>query len=299
MKRIKHYIEYLAVIFIRWLVCSISLKTALKIGDFVGDFIFYALKIRKKVAIENLKRAFPEKIEKELIEITHRLYRNVGRLIVEFARLPLLDEKVINEICDIEGEDVLKTALFEGKGAIIMSGHFGNWELMAGALAKKGYPINVVELEQSNKKVNEIMRQHRKSTGIRLIPTQRALRESLRALKSNQFVAILADQSGGKDGLYIKYFGIDSSTPKGPAVIALKTGSPIIVGYDIRKDNFKHYIKFERLDLSGLTGNEEEDIKIITQRHTSMLEQYVRKYPDHWFWMHRRWKHTPGKNEKY
>jgi KDO2-lipid IV(A) lauroyltransferase len=128
--------------------------------------------------------------------------------------------------------------------------------------------------------------------GIGIIKMGVATRGVIKALRNNRFVAMLSDQDAGTDGAVVDFFGYPASTPKGPAAFALKTGAPVIMAFIIRKNNGKQRVILEEPIYIQESSNKEEDIRKLTQAYTSLLEDYVRKYPDHWFWPHRRWKST-------
>ncbi len=269
-------------------------ESSLRLGDWVGTFTFRVLKVRRKVALDNLRRAFPEKTHEELERIAHRAYRNFVKMTIEYIRFPDLSPQKVLQMVRIPDTSLLEWAKRNGRGLILVGGHFGNWELMGAAIRALGYPEAFLVGEQHNKLIDNLMNQYRQRMGIAIIHMGAAVRGVIKALREGRCVALLSDQDAGKNGVFVSYFGHPASTPRGPAVFSLKTGAPIIFGSAVREDHAYHRVYLD-LAAPGAVGElSEENIQRLTQAYTSILERYVRQYPDHWFWMHRRWKTLPG-----
>lgn len=217
---------------------------------------------------------------------------------LEYMRFPAFNKEKILSLCSLEGTQNFDWALKNGKGGVVVAGHFGNWELMGAAIALKGYPVSFLVGEQHNKMVDDRMNNHRSLMGIQIIHMGVAVRGVIKALRSNEFVALLSDQDAGKEGVFIDFFGIPSSTHQGPAIFALKTGAPILFGTAIRLPKGRHRMVCEVLTFDHLKGLTLENIREVTQAYSSLLEKWIRRYPDHWFWMHKRWKSKPPKTER-
>jgi KDO2-lipid IV(A) lauroyltransferase len=293
MKKIRHRIEYFCTKALVSFVQILPYQLSIRLGSFLGDLTFSLFRIRRKVSLENLKRAFGEKYDKkELRKIAREAYRNIGRGFVEYAMFPVLKSNKLDRLVEFEGLENIDRALSEKKGAVMIAGHFGSWELMGAAVRHRGYPVDFLVGEQHNLLVDDMMNEYRQLMGIGIIKMGAAARGLIRALRNNRLVAMLSDQDAGKDGTIVNFFGYPASTPKGPAAFALKTDAPIIMGFIIRQNNKKQKIILEKPIHIQRSDNREEDIKNLTQAYTSLLEDYIRKYPDHWFWPHRRWKST-------
>jgi KDO2-lipid IV(A) lauroyltransferase len=286
----RHGVEYLFVQGLLLVLWNVSLKTALTLADGLGRFVFSVLRVRRKVTLKNLADCFPEKSEPERFQIARNTYRNFTKMVFEYMRFPKMKDPDVLGVCTMEGEENAKRALRKGNGGVLVAGHFGNWELMGAFLAKKGYPVSFLVGEQHNRYVDRLMNRCREHMGIKIIHMGVAVRGVLRALRENGFVALLSDQDAGKEGVFVDFFGRPSSTHQGPAVFALKTGAPVLFGSAIRLPYGRHHIVAELLDFSHLTEVTPENIRIVTQAYTALLEKAVRSHPDHWFWMHKRWK---------
>lgn len=293
MRRIRHRIEYLSTAALSTFLQILPYRTSICLGSFLGDLAFSLFRIRRKVTIDNLKRAFGQRYsENEIKKVAREAYRNIGRGFVEYAIFPALSKKSLDKLVKFEGLENVDQTLKNKKGAVLVAGHFGSWELMGAAFRQKGYPIDFLVGEQHNLLVDNLMNRYRQLMGIGIIKMGTATRGVIKALRNNRFVAMLSDQDAGKDGTVVNFFGYPASTPKGPAAFALKTGAPIIMGFIIRQNNRRQKIIFEEPISIRKSNSKDENIKNLTQAYTTILEDYIRRYPDHWFWPHRRWKST-------
>ena len=263
------------------------------LGNGLGWFVFQVLRVRRKVVMDNLTRAFPEKEKKELLGIGCRVYQNFAKMTVEYMRFPVMNKEHVLNMCQIANPEHFDWVLENGKGCVIIGGHFGNWELMGAHIAQSGYPIAYLVGKQKNKHVNTVMNENRAMMGIGIIQMGMAVRGVIKALRKNKMIALLSDQDARKDGVFVNFMGRKASTPQGPAVFALKTGAPILFCVAVRQPNGTHRIISEVFPLDHLKGLTPENIREATQTYTSALEKMVRADPDHWFWMHKRWKTRP------
>lgn len=291
-KKLKHAIEYHALTAFTALVRLLPLNVARFIVRRLADLVFYVIPIRRKVVLDNLRKAFAgEKSEKELRRIAHQAYYQFGQTMVELLFFPSFTNDDITAMVRIENLNLLDEALKAGRGAMLVGAHFGNWELMGAALAVH-HPVTFVVGQQQNHKVDDLLNSYRIGKGIKIIPLKMALRGVLKTLKANELVAILADQDAHEDGAFVPYFGRPASTPKGPALFALRAGCPMIMGYIVRtSEGFT--ASFELVPPPVNPKNEDDAVRQYTANHVAILERITREHPDHWFWMHRRWKTKP------
>lgn len=273
------------------LVRMIPYHLALAIGSFLGWLAFDILRIRRRVTMINLRNSLGDQ-RSDLTRIGRKAYRNFGMSMVEYSLFPALSKEKVLGMVELVGTEHFDEILAKGTGAIVVAGHFGSWELMGAAVSQMGYPVDFLVGEQHNLLVDDMMNDYRKRMGIGIIKMGVAAKGIIKALKNNRFVAMLSDQDAGTDGTVVEFLGRPASTPKGPAAFALKMNAPIIMGFIIRESRGKQKIVLEKPIFGKNTPNKEEDIKNLTQTYTSLLEDYIRKYPDHWFWPHRRWKST-------
>ncbi|MGB8658645.1 MAG: lysophospholipid acyltransferase family protein [Candidatus Zixiibacteriota bacterium] len=285
--RLEYWITYLVGAFAR----AIPYRLALLLGSFLGWLAFDVVRVRRKTTLTNLRKSLGKE-KGELARIGRRAYQNIGKSMVEYSLFPSLDKEKILRMVEFEGTEHFDEALKRGKGAVVVAGHFGSWELMGAATCQKGYPVDFLVGEQHNLLVDNLMNDFRRSAGIGIIKMGAAAKGVIRALKNNRFVAMLSDQDAGEDGTVVEFFNRPASTPKGPAAFALKMDAPIIMAFIVRSNHGKQRVIIEKPIFEETTPDKEEDIRRLTQAYTRMLEEYVRKYPDHWFWPHRRWKST-------
>jgi KDO2-lipid IV(A) lauroyltransferase len=293
-KKFRHFLEYLFFLSMGLITRMLPYRRAIAFGSGFGSFGYCCIPIRKQVTLANLALALPEKSETERAAIARQVYRHLGIMAIEHLRFPLMSPQDLLDLVEFDGEDVLKAALARGKGAIITGGHFGNWEIMGCAISAAGYPMSFVVADIHNRFLDRMINEHRRSMGVKIIPKGIAIRGVLQDLLDNRCITLLMDQDAGRNGSFVEFFGRPASTPKGPAKYALKTGAAILLTLSFRQPNGKLKIVFEEIKVDDLSGTGEKTIHTITQRVTTRLEQQIRAYPDHWFWMHRRWKTQPN-----
>ena len=262
-------------------------------GSFLGAIAYLILNKERKKAIENLSTAFSKEMTThEIKRLCRESFQNLGINLIELLRFPKLNRENIDEFVTIIGRDRIDTALKNGKVAIMLTAHLGNWELMAAYVALKDYPTNVVARPIYYEGYNETLVRLRESKGIKVIYRD-DVKLMLQSLKNNELLGILADQDTVKvDGLFVKFFDELAYTPTGPVALAMKTGAPLIPCFIIR-ENGRHKIFVEEPLPVMTTGDKDKDLLINTEMYSKTIERWVRKYPSQWVWMHQRWKTRP------
>lgn len=288
-----HRLEYRALCFVVKICRGLSPASVVRLGRFLGLFSYYLVPIRKKTALNNLALAFPEKTPGERKRILRRTFANFGQTFFEFLRTPFRSKSELADRVLFVNRSLLFEADRDGKGALLLTGHFGNWEIMAAAIASLGFPIMAIGKRQKNRLVDRLINDFRRSQNIETIPLGMSVRQFLRALRENKFVALLADQDAHREGVFVDFFGIPSATAPGVAQLALKTGAPIIFGTCTLLPKGRYRVLLETVPADDLDPRDENSIVELTQRHARLLESHIRRHPDHWFWMHRRWKTKP------
>jgi KDO2-lipid IV(A) lauroyltransferase len=291
-------VEYAALMPLVFLLRLLPARAALRLAALLGRLAFDVVGFRRRVAMGNLRaRLGAEQAARPggagLAGIGSDCYAAFAMSMAEFARLPLLSPGYVEKHIEIEGTHHLDDALRRGRGAVLVTGHYGSWELMGAVLVMMGYPITFAIGVQRNPLVQDLMNGFRRAAGIDLVEATSVL-SLARTVKSNRFVAMLSDQDAGPDGVFVRFLGADASTPQGPARLALLTGSPLITGFITRLGTARHLIRLEPPVGRDPDMTREEAIRHITQEYTGTLERYVRDRPDHWLWGHRRWKTRPG-----
>ena len=270
----------------------LSLRAALALGKALGRAAFDLIRIRREVVLDNLRQGIGGDGQ-VLVGIGRRCYENLGRGLVEYLRFPLLTREFVQEAVGAVGRENLDRALARGKGVLAITGHFGDWELMGAAFSLMGYPIHFLVGEQHNQRVDDTMNAYRQMAGIGIIPMGVAMRKVLATLRKGEIVAMLSDQDAHEEGVFVPFLGRPASTAKGPATFALKTGAAVTPVFIVRKENgWQHTVYIEE----PIIPDGQSTIFSITNSYTNYLEQYIKRYPDHWFWPHRRWKTGPIKD---
>jgi len=260
-------------------------------GARLGE-IAHALGIRRRVAEANLRLAFPELANVKRARLLLEHYRELGRVCMEYARLGELATAPEGQVvANIEGVEHLLRARESGRGAILLTGHFGNFELLGASLGRYN-PVDFVVKELSNPKMEAWIAAERRAAGVGLIPTGAGIRGVLTALQANRWIAMLADQDARRHGTFVPFFGRPASTPVGPAAIALRTGAPILMGFDRRLPDGRHVLTVEPPVTIEHPGRPDAAQRL-TAAHTARLEARIREQPSLWFWLHRRWKTAP------
>ena len=288
---LKHTIEWMLVCAMRDTLKRRSWEAARAGGERLGALVG-RLGIRRRVALGNLAIAFPELGSAARANILDAHYRELGRVVAEYARLGELGaSRPIPAVGELRGMEHLERAHAAGRGAILMSGHYGNFELMAAAVGQH-FPMDLVVRPLSNPRVDAWVQSERTRAGFGLISADRGVRGVFESLRANRFVAMLADQDARRQGVFVPFFGRSTSTAVGPARISLQRNAPIVMGFGIRRPD-------GRIDLSveaplEIERPDADDAALrLTALHTARLEARIRAHPAMWFWLHRRWKTPP------
>ena len=288
----KNRTEYILFIFFSWCFRLLGLNLSRKFAAIIAFVFFHFIPIRKKVVFDNLKIAFPENDIHTNKKLAFRIYHSFAITLVEVLYLPYIKKKdLINQVECINPELIVEKYK-EGRGVILLSSHFGNWEYIAISVAIQiQLPFSVIVKPMRNPLVYEWMNKARIRFGNEVVPLGLSIRKTYQTLKEKKIVAMVADQRGPVEGVKIDFFGRKVSVYTGPATLALKTGAPLICGIPIRGSNYKYSTTLVEISQENLPESEQEKILEISQRYTSYLEKVIREYPEQWLWMHKRWKH--------
>ena len=288
-----NFLLYILFEFLKVIIPLFPLRFIQLIARVKGKMFYYIMPIRRQTAIRNLKLAFPDKSDKEINEIVKGCYVNVITVIAEFFYMRKLPVERLQKLLKVKNIELMQEKLNHGKGLIMISGHFGNWELTAYGVSKiYEIPISVIVKEQTNKRVNEGINNIRTSGGNRMIDMRNSLRDILTVIKNNGIVAMLGDQSAPKENIKVKFFLDGVPTYEGTARIAIKTGAEVLFGVSTRNQDGTYSLKFHEIDTSMYKESTEENVKALTQAHVDLLVEYIKLRPDHWLWFHRRFKNV-------
>ena len=274
-----------------WMPRKLAFRAA-RLASWAG----YKLANRQRNSgLRNLAMTMPELNASECESILKACFDNLGRLLVEFSHFPDLNQSNISKYVVYEGFENFSEGVRRGKGVIFLTGHFGAWELSSFAHSLYGHPMKFVVREIDNPKVEQLISGYRCMGGNIPVRRQNASRDILKALRNNETVGILMDQNTVREeGVFADFFGISAATTPAVATFALRTGAAVIPGFLIWDETLqKHRLHFDPpLDLIQ-TGDRTADILQNTRMFNKVLENYVRKNPDQWLWIHRRWKTRP------
>ncbi len=293
-KRVKRFLRYL---FIRALLLPVQvlpLRFASALGEKLGGLAYGLVGTERRKALASLRTAYPEKTELEREALARACFRHLGRTLMEMVRISAFDARR-HELVEWEPESraAMNAALARGKGVVFVTGHCGNWELLARYVALEGYSAAVVGKEASDPRTTKLIEGFRTSGNLRVIwrGSQGAAKELLRALKSNSILGLLIDQDTKVQSVWVPFFGKLAKTPRAAADLALRTGATPMLGFCTRVGPLKYRITMRTLTTPE--GRDEAAVTSLTAALTSGIEAHIRAHPEQWVWMHQRWKSTP------
>ncbi len=272
---------------------------ALKAGHAVARLAYGLSDRLRRTGFRNLELAFPEMSEGDRERILRGTFANLGRLLGEFSQLPRATPESLRQLIECEGLENLREAQARGRGVILFTGHLGAWELSSFALSAFGYPLSFLVRRIDNPRVETMIEKTRTRFGNRSIDKRAAMRPMLKTLRAGGTLGILVDlNTQPHEGIFVDFFGIPASTTSGLAALALRTGAavlPVFVPWDESRRRF--VLRIDPPLSITRTGDEGEDIRRLTSLFTSVVEDYVRRYPDQWLWIHKRWNTRPENEE--
>jgi len=293
LRTLKSLIEYVLFLPVNRVARGLSYRGAGRLGSALGGFVWGCAGYRRKISLDNLNRAFPGKSRSEITAIARGAYRGYGRALLEMLWSGGAGEEELRRTMTLENPQVPLDALARGKGLILLSGHFGAWEFVVTSMSLQlGRPVIAIAQPQRNRYIDAVITANRNRFGSGTVTMHQSVREVMKLLQAGRIVGMLGDQSGPRESLFIEFFGRPAATHRGAAAFSLKYDTPIVMFFFVRQPDGTYRAVYEEVDRAGLEGTSEEKIIELTRRHTAVLERYIRKYPDHWLWMHKRWKHT-------
>lgn len=298
LQKVRHYIEHLAFRAFSSVAIFLPEVLALSIGSFLGWITGSVLRVRRTEVDEHLFLAFPERTDAWRHDVARASYAHLGREAVATLRLSRATDEDLSERIRIPDLALFQTAVEEGRGVILVTGHLGNWEVGGGAFTSRGISLDAIAKGMANKAIGDAIAGVRERLGIGLIHMGEVAREVPRSLLRGRVVAILADQHAHKGGILVSFFGREASTTRAPALFAIRTGAPIFLGIALRDPGWRqrYTVSLERIDFQS-TGEVDADIRGLTAAHSAALERAVRLAPEQYFWQHRRWKSAPGRDK--
>jgi KDO2-lipid IV(A) lauroyltransferase len=258
--------------------------------------VVYLLHVRlRQVGMRNLAMVFPEKSRAERARILRGEFASLGRQLAEVCQFPRYTRENVEQVVVYDGLENYKNAYTRGKGVLFLTAHFGGWELSAFTHSLHGHWMHVVVRAMDNVYLDRLIRKYRMMHGNQIVEKDDFVRGLLAAMRAGEVVGILMDTNmTPPQGIFVDFFGIPACTASGLARIALKTDAAVVPTFTIWDAALDKYrLRFDPAAQLVRTDDLEADIKTNTQRFTSIIEDYVRKYPEQWLWVHRRWKTRP------
>ncbi len=264
-------------------------------GERLGRFVDRVAPLRREVALENLRRAFPDMSEAEQRAVYRRMLENLGVMMAEFARYAREPVEPATRSVHLVNPELIAPAGAAGKGALLLTAHFGNWEGLGAATREFGYPVTVLGARQRNPLVEDLFARYRSRMGLKAITVGKSLKPILKAFNSGAYVATLADQDGGRGGFFIDFLGRKASVQGGLFRLIARRGTPLVTGFAIRDGAVWRGVFQEPIWPREVSGEDEVEVEArrLAALYTARVEDHVRRHPDHWFWVHRRWRTRP------
>jgi Kdo2-lipid IVA lauroyltransferase/acyltransferase len=291
---VRHQIEYLAVRSTVAAVRVMSPGAVRRAGERLG-LAFYSMdRAHRRIALANLAAAFPTRSAEERRVLARRIFGHFGRTLLELLKYSSLPDERKLELVEWEGEDRVRLAYAQGRGVLFCTGHFGCWEQQAIAHALKFEPMAVLARPLDNPKLHALLEQLRTCTGNSVVYRRGAVRRVMRLLAGGHGVGILIDQHmTSPDAIYVDFFGRPAATTSTLAALAMRTGAPVVPLFALPLADGRYRMIYEH-PVEPPRADTPDAVRELTQRCTDVLEMYVRRHPELWLWMHRRWRDPQG-----
>jgi KDO2-lipid IV(A) lauroyltransferase len=287
---LQHRIEYLAVAAVRGIVRVLPMSAVLAAGSFLGRLFHAVDRAHRRLALSNLAAAFPARPADERTAIVRGMFEHFGRLLMVLLKFSTMPPGEMLAHVEFEGGERVRAAHALGRGVLLYTGHFGYWEINALVHALELGPMAVLARPLDNPRLHDLLERVRGRTGNSVIYRRGAIRRVLRALAGNRAVAVLIDQHiQTPDAVYVDFFNRPAATTAALGVLAFRTGAPVIPVFALPLGNGRFRMVYEHT-VAPPVSDSPEALHEFTQRCTDVLEMYVRRYPDLWLWMHRRWR---------
>jgi Kdo2-lipid IVA lauroyltransferase/acyltransferase len=295
-------LQYWPVVLLVRVLGALPRPVAHSIGIAIGGLVYHLHPRLRRVGQRNLELAFPEKTPAERRRILRGVYVSLGRLLGEACLFPNYTRANVSQIAVYQGFENFEAAEKRGRGVLLLTAHLGGWEVGSFFHSLCGHPMQIVVRPLDNPYVDALVTRYRGLHGNALIGKQEFARGLIAAMRQNQTVGILMDTNmTPPQGVFVDFFGRLACTASGLARVALHTGATVVPAFTIWDADLRKYrVEFDRPVELVRTGNDEADAVANTARFTGIIEEYVRRYPDQWLWVHRRWKtRPPGEKPLY
>lgn len=274
-----------------WIFRIIPISIRRAIATTLARLGYYLLLKHKLIVVHNLTHAFPEKSLDEILKIAKASYTSFALILAEFSEIPYMNKDNLSQWITFKGLDHYTEACRKGKGVLLFSAHFGNWEIGNAALAITTKPLIFIYRILDSPFLEKAITYVRTTCNITSMDKENAMRPMIRALKKGETINILIDQNVAVyDGIFVNFFGRPACTTSGLALLAMHTGAPVLPVFTTRQPDGKYVLEIGPEVPIVRSSNRDADVLENTQTFTKMIEDHIRKYPEQWFWLHQRWK---------
>jgi KDO2-lipid IV(A) lauroyltransferase len=292
-RRIKHAVERFGFFALAGVVRALPRRAALFVGTVTGRIAFDVVRIRRETAVRNvMERLAPPGGRTEAERVARESYAVMGRTFCDLLRIDRMGDDLLWRVLAREDFAWTREVRDARRGGLLVSGHFGNWELLCLAIRRSGVPVHAMAADQANPSVNDYLMRTRGRAGIRALSARRGLREAIAALEANEFVATLMDQDARHKGVFLDFLGAPTATHTGVVAMAVRTGSPLVPGVLIDEGGTYRFVRGNSWQPNPAVP-EEENLRDGAEHFNRFLEEQVRLHPENYFWAHRRWKTRP------
>jgi KDO2-lipid IV(A) lauroyltransferase len=290
-----HRLEYVGL---RTAVAALSAlrwRRASSLGGALGRLGYAPFGVRRRVVERQIAAAFPEWNAEHVTRVARGAYDHLGRVAVETALMPSLGRSGVRDlVSSTTGWELIERGIAEKRGVLLITGHFGNWELAGAYLAARRIPIDVIVRRMSNSIFDRYLNKTRADLGMTVVYDSEAVRSTTRSIREGRAIGFLADQGLlSIASTHVPFFGRPAKTPRGPAVFTLRHHIPTLFVAAVREPDGRFHVSIEPVPYEE-TGDRERDVDGIVASYTRILERLVRTRPEQYFWQHRRWKHQPA-----
>lgn len=283
-------LEFAAVRLVATVVSLLPMRVVRRCGAALGRLAYTLDAAHRRIALENLAAAFPSRPARERRMLARTMFAHFGSLLLELLKFGTYTPDQMHAAIDVEGEERARQAYQQERGVLFFTGHFGYWEIQAIVEPLHGHPISVLARPLDNARLNEMLERIRTRTGNSVIYRQGAVRKILRELAANHGVALLIDQHlHTPDAVIVDFFRRPAATTSALAALALRTGAPVIPVFALPLPRGRYRLVYEH-PVDPPHADTPDAVREFTQRCTDVLEMYVRRHPELWLWMHRRWR---------
>jgi KDO2-lipid IV(A) lauroyltransferase len=290
----QHRLEYAAVVSVVAVVRLLPMRVVLAAGTLLGRTFHLFDRPHRELAMRNLHAAFPLRSDDECGAIAREMFSHFGRLLAVLLKFSTMSPAQMLDCVEFTGEERVVQAHAQGRGVLLFTGHFGFWEINALVHALAIQPMAVLARPLDNPLLHDLLESVRRRTGNSVIYRRGAIRRVLRALAANEAIAVLIDQHiATTDAVYVDFFNRPAATTSALAALALRTGAPVVPVFALPLPGGRFRMVYEH-PVEPPKGDDEAAVREFTQRCTDVLEMYVRRYPELWLWMHRRWRDVPA-----